>query len=225
MFGTLKTLIVGANVRAEERVRDMYSIELIEQKIREAVAGLKAAKVSLASLIQRKRGEERQVDTLVERVVDLEARAKEALAAERMDLAEEAARAIAAMENELKMRRETVERLEARIVRLDGSVAAAHRRIEDLKQGAVAANAIKREQQMQVRLGHTGDCMGGAMEEAEALIGRVMGADDPFERSEILREIDRGLTHENVGDRMAAEGIGRPTKATAADVLARLKTT
>lgn len=223
MFNTIKTLIAGANVRAEERVRDVYSVELIEQKIREASHGLKGAKVTLAGLIQRKRSEQRHIIGLVERVGDLELRAKEALVAGREDLAQEAAQAIASMENELMLRNQTVERLEARVVRLEGSVAAAHRRLEDLKQGAVAARAIKREQAMQMRLGHTGDGMGGAMEEAEELIRRVMGADDPFERSEILREINSGLNNEGVADRMAAEGIGKATKSTAADVLARLK--
>jgi len=53
MFGTLKTIMTGANARAEERVRDTYAIELIEQKIREANASLQAAKGTLASLIQR----------------------------------------------------------------------------------------------------------------------------------------------------------------------------
>lgn len=223
MFGTLRTLRAWTMAAAEEKVRDVYSIELIEQKIREAMAGLKAAKVTLAGLIQRKRSEMRQAETLVERIADLEARAREALDQEREDLAQEAARAIAAMENELAGRQVTLDGLEARIVRLEGSVAAAHRRIEDLKQGLLAAKALKRERQMQVSLGHTGDCAGGAMEEAEALIGRVMGQDDPFERSEILREIDQGLTHEGLADRMAAEGVGRATKATASDVLARLK--
>lgn len=223
MFGTLKTLRAWSIATAEEKVRDVYSIELIEQKIREAMAGLKAAKVTLAGLIQRQRSETRQVQTLVERIVDLEVRAKDALSQDREDLAQEAAHAIAAMENELATRRATLEGLEARIVRLEGSVAAAHRRIEDLKQGLLAAKALKRERQMQVKLGHTGDAAGGAMEEAEELIGRVMGADDPFERSEILREIDQGLNHEGIADRMAAEGVGRATKATAGDVLARLK--
>lgn len=223
MFGTLKTLRAWAAHSADQKLRDAYSTELIEQKIREAMAGLKAAKVTLAGLIQRKRSETRQVETLAERIADLEMRAREALDQDRDDLAQEAAHAIAAMENELTIRRNTLDGLEARIVRLEGSVAAAHRRIEDLKQGLLAAKAIKREREMQVRLGHTGDCAAGAMEEAEALIGRVMGADDPFERSEILREIDQGLSHENVADRLAAEGVGRATKSTATDVLARLK--
>ena len=32
MFSTFKTLMTGANARATERVRETYSIELIEQK-------------------------------------------------------------------------------------------------------------------------------------------------------------------------------------------------
>jgi len=42
MFGTLRTIMIGANARTEERVRDTYAIELIEQKIREANASLHA---------------------------------------------------------------------------------------------------------------------------------------------------------------------------------------
>ena len=53
MFRTLATLINGANARAEDRVRDAFAIELIDQKIREAETSLKAAKATLATLIQR----------------------------------------------------------------------------------------------------------------------------------------------------------------------------
>lgn len=57
MFGTLKTLFIGASSRAEETVRDAYAIEMIDQKIREVEASLSAAKSTLASLIQRQRSE------------------------------------------------------------------------------------------------------------------------------------------------------------------------
>ena len=36
MFKTLATLISGQNARAEDRVRDAFAIELIDQKIRES---------------------------------------------------------------------------------------------------------------------------------------------------------------------------------------------
>ena len=61
------------------------------------------------------------------------------------------------------------------------------------------------------------------MDEADALIGRVLGQDDPFEQGQILGEIDRELNHSGVGERMAAAGFGPKGRSTAADVLARLK--
>ena len=98
MFKTLSTLILGANARTEDRVRDAFAIELIDQKIREAEDNLKAAKATLASLIQRQRSEEQQRSGLQNRVNDLTKRAKVALDAGNEDMAIEAANAIAQME-------------------------------------------------------------------------------------------------------------------------------
>lgn len=222
MISTLRTLITGANARAEETVRDKYSIELIEQKIRESEASLKGAKFSLASLIQRERSETRQIDTLKQQIVDLSARTIEAMNAGRDDLANEAAQAIADMENEANTRQDTVSQLETRVLRLRQSVETANRRIIDLRQGAVAARAVRKEQAIQSRLNRD---LGGdsPMDEAAELIAFVLKKDDPFEQSEILREIDNGLSHETVAERMAAEGFGASNTATASDVLARLK--
>lgn len=223
MFGTLKTLMIGANARAEEHVRQVYSIELIEQKIREAQDGLKSAKYALAGLIQRARSEERLIATLNTRVTDLMARAGEAMAGGREDMAAQAAQAIADMENEIEVRRETLSRLESRILRLRASVETANRRIIDLKQGAIAAKAVKREHDVQSRLGRT-LTQDSAIDEADALIKSVLGRDDPLEQREILNEIDQDLSHEGVADRMAAAGFGTASKTTAADVLKRFST-
>ena len=220
MFNTLRTLILGANARAEESLRDTYAIELIDQKIREADEGLRAAKGTLASLIQRQRGEERMLATLDQRIADMTRRATEALDQGREDLATQAADALAQMENERVLRAETVLRLESKTVRLRQSVEAGHRRIIDLKQVATTARAIRREQSLIKKLPN-GEA--SAIEEAEALIARVTNADDPFERSDILRGINRDLSHEGLADRMADEGFGPSTRVTAADVLARLK--
>ena len=149
MIATMRTLFIGASARAEEQLRDHYSIELIEQKIREADANLKAAKLGLASLIQRERSEARQIESIAARITELTGRAKAAMAGGRDDMAAQAAQAIADMENELTRRRETVARLEARILQLRQSVETANRRIIDLKQGAVSARAVRREQGIQ----------------------------------------------------------------------------
>ncbi|MDX8350908.1 PspA/IM30 family protein [Cognatiyoonia sp. IB215182] len=222
MFKTLATLIVGQNARAEDRVRDAFAIELIDQKIRESEGSLRAAKATLASLIQRQRSEEKQRAALKNRITDLTKRAKEALENDREDMAEEAARAIATMENELTLREETLDRLEQKVMRLRSSIESGHRRIIDLKQGAIQARAVRREQNMQVHMVANG-LQEGAVEEAEELINRVLGKDDPFERSEILADINRDLNGDNIADRMADAGFGGATRSTADDVLARLK--
>ncbi|WP_306197275.1 PspA/IM30 family protein [Ruegeria discodermiae] len=218
----MRTLITGVNARAEEQLRDAYSIELIDQKIREAGKNLKAAKLSLAGLIQRRKSEEQQVNTLRACIDDLMVRAQEALGAGRDDLAEGAAQAIADMENEVMVRDQTNASLERRILQLRQSVETANRRIIDLKQGAIAARAVKREQSLQKKLGRhlSGE---SPIEEAETLIGDVMNRDDPFEQGEILGEIDRSLDHTDMAERMADAGFGDSSRVRAADVLSRLK--
>jgi phage shock protein A len=223
MFSTLRTLMQGANARAEEKVRQTYAIALIDQKVRQSADALRAAKATLATLIGRARAEQRHVDMLAGRIVDLTARAMAAQAGGQDALVAEAANAIAAMENELVMRRETLARLDTRIFRLRQSVEVTNRRIIDLRQGAVSARAVRQEQAIQTRLNVT---LSGQspIAEAEDLIASVLGADDPLDQAQILADIDRCLDHTDVADRMAAEGFGKPTKITAADVMARLQT-
>lgn len=224
MFRTLNTLLKGSNARTQERLRDHYAIDLIDQKIREAQGSLSAAKATLASLIMRHRSETRQLEALDKRVIDLTSRAKAALNDGRDDMAGEAAQAIAQMENESTLRAETSNRLEAKITRLRSSIEAANRRIVDLKQSAITAKAVQAEQKMQARLSPTLTSQ-NSFEEAEELIARVMGRDDPFEQGEVLQEINAELHSENIGEKLASNGYGPASKSTAADVLARLKTT
>jgi len=224
MFKTLSTLIVGANARAEDRVRDAFAIELIDQKIREADTSLKSAKATLASLIQRQRSEERQKTTLDSRIGDLTRRAQTALNAGQDAIATEAAQHIASMENERTLRAQTLERLDSRVLRLRSTIEAGHRRIIDLRQGAIQARAVRREHHIQNQLSSTIGRQASA-DEAEELIARVLGRDDPFEKSEILREIDAELTGDTLTDRMADMGIGPATRSTASDVINRLKST
>jgi phage shock protein A len=220
MFGTLKTLILGSNARAEERLRDTFAIELIDQKLREAEAGLRGAKATLASLIQRQRSEERLLDQLNGRISDMTLRAHQAMKQGREDLALPAAEAIAQMENEAALRQDTLARLEGKVIRLRQSVETAHRRIIDLHQGAIQARAIRKEQSL-LRSLPAGQS--NAFDEAEALIARVTGADDGFEHAEILQGLNRDLGHETTADRLADAGFGPATRVTAAEVMARLK--
>lgn len=135
----------------------------------------------------------------------------------------EAVQTIADMENELEMRRSTVTHLETRILQLRQSVEMSNRRLIDLKQGAIAARAAKREDAIQKGLG-ANVTRETAFDEAEALIQRVLTRDDPFEHTQILKEIDSSLNQTDMADRLAEAGFGPSSKSTASDVLARMKT-
>ena len=222
MFNVLKTLFAGASARAEEQLVDTFAIDLIEQKIREADAGLAAAKNTLAALIVRQRNEQQTFDRVVAQITDLEGRVRQALASNREDLASDGATAIAQLENERAVRRDTLNQLANRIARTQSSVEKAHRRIIDLRQGMISARAADAERKAQKSLNRS---LGStaAVREAEELIARVMGQSDPLAESEVLDEIDDGLSNAGITDRLGAAGFGAKSKVDAGDILARLK--
>lgn len=223
MLRLVETLWRGSQARMEEATTDRFAIELIEQKVREAQGAFRAAKATLATLMQRERVESRALSALDTQIADLMERARLALADGREDLAHRAATAIADLENERTVRRDTLDRLDAKCARLRHSLDRANRRIIDLKQGLIGARAVDRERKAQSALGR--GIATPHMAEAEELIARVMGADDPFERADITAQIDADLSHTDIAAQMGDAGYGPKARSTAADVLSRLKTT
>ena len=224
MFELLSTLLKGSNAKAVEAVTDHFAIDLLNQKIREAEGGVSGAKQALATLILRQRAEQTALNLLRSRKALLEDRVRSAIAAGNNELAMEGASAIAEMENEEAVRAQTILRLDERVTRLRHSVEKAHRRVVDLRQGAVTARAIDVERRSQRSINRSLNG-GSAIDEAEALIRRVADQDDPLEQAEIVEEIDQSLSHKTTEDRLAEAGFGPSTKVRAEDVLARLRTT
>ncbi len=221
MFDLFKTLFQGASARAEDQLRDHFAVDLMDQKIREAGADLETAKATLASLILKERNEARTLETLRARIADLEERTRQAMAVGQDTLVRDGAEAIAELENEASIRTKTVNTLGERIARMRLSVEKTHRRIVDLRQGMIEARAIDAEHKAQKTVNRT---LGRStsLREAEALIARIKGREDPFEETEVLDAIDAGLNRTDVASRMAAAGFGERTKASAETVLERL---
>lgn len=224
MFELLSTLLKGSNAKAVEAVTDHFAIDLLSQKIREAEGGVSGAKQALATLILRQRAEQTALNLLRSRKALLEDRVRSAITAGNNELAMEGASAIAEMENEEAVRAQTIVRLDERVTRLRHSVEKAHRRVVDLRQGAITARAIDVERRSQRSLNRSLNG-GSAIDEAEALIRRVADQDDPLEQAGIVEEIDQSLSHKATEDRLAEAGFGPSTKVRAEDVLARLRTT
>ncbi|WP_097929696.1 PspA/IM30 family protein [Monaibacterium marinum] len=221
MLKLIETLWRGNQARMHDAATDRYAVELIEQKIRDAQTAFRAAKGTLATLIQRERVEARALETLDARITDLTTRAEMALRDGREYLAQDAATSLADLENERQVRRDTLDRLQAKCARLQHNLDRTNRRIIDLRQGAIGARAVDRERRAQASLGASAATP--HMAEAEELIARVMGADDPFEHDQIVQEIDAGLNGSDVTTRLGAAGYGAPTRIRADDVLARLR--
>lgn len=224
MFKTFNTLLRGISARAEDAVTDRFAVDLLDQKIRDSEAGLKAAKLTLASLIRRQRLEQRQFEAIDARIRDLTARAQAALADGAEDLARNAAAAIADLENERAARQATVATITDRVSRLELSLERGARRMADLRQAAATARVVDHERRGQRRL-TTHVLSGSDLTEAEELVSRILNQADPFEDDAILGEIDAKLSGEAAQDDLARAGYGRPLKTTADDVLARLKKT
>lgn len=222
MLNVLKTLFRGASARAEEQLTDHFAIDLIEQKIRESEGALSLAKSTLAALIIRQRNETQTLSRLETQITDLETRARQALAAGREDLAAEAASAIATLENERAVRRDTLDQLANRVARTQAAVEKANRRIIDLRQGMISARAADAERKAQKSLNRSIGST-SSIREAEELIARVVNGPDPFAESEVLDEIDAGLNQTGIQDRLGQAGFGAKTRVDALDVLARLK--
>lgn len=222
MLTILNTLRRGLVARSEERVRDEFAVELIDQHVRDATASLALAKRTLASLVVRLRRERTALATLEERIRDLEDRATEALRGGRDDLAGDAARSIAEMEGEREARRSTVERVERRAERMRLSVERAHRRLVALRQGAMTARSVDAERRAQGVLVET---IGRDthFEEAEAMVARVLNGADPLEEADAREEIERDLSGDAATERLGDAGFGSRTRPSPDAVIERLK--
>ena len=217
MFELVKTIFKGSQARAADRVRDHYAVDLLEQKVREADQDLATAKQTLASLIMRERNETRALQAVQKRIEDLEARVKQALDAEKSELARDGAIAIADLENEAETRSRTVGSLQEKVSRMRLSIEKTNRRIVELKQGMIEAKSLDAEHAAQRRMNRSIGS-GTNIRDAEALIKRIKERDDPVEMTEVLDEIDQDLDHTNAADRLAANGFGDSPKTNADDV-------
>ena len=222
MLRLLENIAKIASFKAYDAVEARHAIDLIELKIRESEQNLTAAKSTLAGLIVRQRSEEKALMRISNQIRDLEERAQTALADGKENLALEAAQAIADLENEKATRSGSLEALSDRIEKIRLSIEKSHRRLIDLRQGAMAAKATaaqhKAQRGLERSLGNT-----STFREAEELIARVTGQADPFEEADILDEIDDSLAGKNTRDKLAEAGLGSPVKSRADDVLERLK--
>lgn len=222
MFGTLKTLLKGSAARAEQDLIDRNATLLLEQKVRESEAGHGAAKRALAAIIVGRRTEDRGLEVLKGRIADLEARTRSALAAGDEDLAHEAAKLLAELENEKLVREANVARADQAAERLRLAVEKTQRRITDLRQGLITARAMEHEARASRSM--RGELNGSAaLNEGEQLLKRILERTDLVQEMDVFDQLEAELSGEEIVNRLADAGHGKSPRVRAEDVIERLK--
>ena len=222
MFKTMRAVFLGKLGRAEKALETENAAIIIEQKIREAEAGHASAKRGLAALIARTRSEQKALDYIKKRVSDLETRTKAALEAGKSDLAMDAAKLLADLENEKAMRERSLEGSREKAERIRLNIEKTHRRLIDLRQGLLTAQSIETERSA-VRQMKGDMSASSAIHEGEAVLKRLLGSEDPIEIIDAYDEIEADLSGENIMDRLSEAGFGKADKVRPEDVLARFK--
>jgi len=216
------TLMRGAAAVAEEDLLDRNALVILDQQLRDAAAATERAKRALALAIAQDEAEGKRLEATLARVVDLETRARAALAARRDDLVDEAAEAIATLEADRDSIREARANFARDIAQMKQTVAGATRRLAELERGrriAQTAEAVRR-----LRAGGPVDASeAAALAEAEVTLRRLRAKQtEEAAAAAALQTLD-GAAPANISERMEAAGFGPRLRPTAADVLARLR--
>jgi len=224
MLKTLTTLLRGAVAEAEEAVFDANAIRLLEQQLRDAAGSLEHCKRELACAMAHQASEERAVAALSARIGELNHSARQALLANREDLASEAATIVAANEDERIERQAAVARFDTDIRRLKQIADDGRKRLMDLRRGlemARAQDALRRAGANGRRALASGT---GALREAEGTLAKIRELQTRDEDvSAALDELDRQGSARDLSERLNDAGFGPKPRTNPADVLARMK--
>jgi phage shock protein A len=224
MLKLFATLARGRAAAAVEAVADREALLLLDQQVRDATAALARAKRALAHAMAQDDEDGKRLAECAARCADLEARAGQALAADRLDLATEAAEVVARLEADLAGGRQARAAFAAGITRLRRVTGEASARLAAVEQGrrvARVAEAVRRLRQDPAG----SSCVPEAtLAEAEATLARLRARQtEDAAAADALDGLDRERGPADLAERLGNAGFGAPARPTAATVLARLR--
>jgi phage shock protein A len=223
MFKTVFTFVRGAATAAEGEFLARNALLILDQQIRDAASAVERGKRALAVAIAHDEAEGKRLEATLARIADLEERTVAALAGGREDLAAEAAESIAMMEDDRNAIREQCATFAREITHLKRTTADAGRRLAELERGRRIAQAAEAVRRLKTR-GPTR--LGGvtALADAEATLRCLRERQAEEVAIDASAELlDAGTAADTIATRLEAAGFGKRTRATAADVLERLR--
>jgi phage shock protein A len=224
MFKALLTLVRGGASAVGSEIADRNALLILDQQLRDATVALERAKRALALAIAQDQQEGLRLATVERQIADLEGRVLAALEGGRDELARDGAEAIARLEADRDATTAARSLFAAEIARLRNHVSQAEARIAAVDRGRRVARAA--ETMRHVRRGRVETSLPhqATLAEAEQTLKRLRARQDEVAIAEdALDQIDSATTPAAAAERLAAEGFGPPMRATAEDVIARLK--
>lgn len=221
MLNLLVTLVRGAKADQAEKTADALAIPLLRQQLRDSAHSVETARRAVAVIMAHGERERKNADRIATQKNDLEARALQALANDREDLATEAATTIAHLEAEHAAALKAVASYDSEIATLRAIVSESEARLRDLQRGqklAVASeHTAKLRSQMPAMTTAT-------LSQAEATLARLQERQTLAEATRLaVAEMSTTSNANTMRDKLAAAGCGAPMRPDAAAVLERLK--
>ena len=222
MLTILSTLVRGAAARAAEDLHDQHAFLILEQQLRDAAAALDDSRRTLGRAIAQEAADARKQDALAARMTELEASAVAALAGGREDLAQEAAEALAEMEEEADALRTTRAAYGAEVAALRRAVRKGTRHFAELERGQRIARATDAVRRLRARRGQ-GMGSPAALAEAQATLRRLREAQAADAASDEALTIIEAAEPESLCERLEEAGFGPRTRPSAGSVMERLR--
>lgn len=224
MLKPFVSLLRGIAADNEAAVLDANAVTLLRQQVREAAAALEGAKREMAVAMAFEAAERRALEALTRRAGEAEKGAIAALADGREDMAEDAARLIAALEDERRDREEAMKGFARDAARLRALVAAGHDRLRDLDRGLQLARVDEALRRAGANGRRSIAASVGALRQAEETLARIRQREvGEADISQALDALDAEIGVADIERRMEAMGYAGKRRTDPKDVLARLK--
>lgn len=215
--------IKGVVSETGEAIADNQAIRIMDQELREASDEINHAKTELTSIMAKRKGIERKVSDISQKITEHETYAGAALEKGDEDLARDICERIGGFEEELGTERTLLQSFTNSEQALKANMKKAESRLKHLKQQQDILKATEAVQNAQAtvanRFSGSSSKMGGAMDSLERIKKRQQEKTDRFASAEELANETSG---DDLDRRMKEAGIGASTSKTD-DIMARLK--
>ncbi|GAB1264218.1 PspA/IM30 family protein [Aurantivibrio infirmus] len=223
ILAKMMTALRGGANEAGEAIVDSQALRILDQEVRDASEELKQSKDSLANILARQKLAEEKSKTLKKDIVEHEGYALKALEMGDEGLANDVARKIADMENQLESEQETGSGFAAHVSKLRETIHQSERTIKRLKQQVDTVKATENVQRAQAAVAErhsgTNSSLRTAMDSLERIKEKQALKEAKMNAASELAHTDG---EDSLQQKLEKAGIAAGAHS-ASDVLERLK--